>query len=81
MVKLIDYATMVPNAAAPSLRAQRSNPSLGSIRKNLLFLKKKKQKNFCSFSPRPFRPSGPLAKVFWFFFSKKNAFLPSWTQS
>jgi cytochrome c5 len=35
-----------------------------------LFLKKKKQKNFCSFGA-----AAHGAKVFWFFFSKKNVLL------
>jgi len=43
-------------------------------KKELLFVNKKKQKNFNHFWPvaleRPYR-SG--AKVFWFFFSKKNS--------
>jgi hypothetical protein len=44
-----------------------------TVVKSLLFLKKKKQKDFS-----PFAPSGDathprqVGKVFWFFFSKKN---------
>jgi hypothetical protein len=38
--------------------------------KSLLFLKKKKQKDFSEWHPRQ------VTKVFWFFFSKKNRFLP-----
>jgi hypothetical protein len=45
--------------------------------KNLLFLKKKKQKDFYSFALRAVVSSGSkVGKVFWFFFSKKNM-LPS----
>jgi hypothetical protein len=43
----------------------------------LLFLKKKQQKNFCSPGRCAWTMSGhaaPGAKVFWFFFSKKNRF-------
>ena len=40
-----------------------------SASKNLLFLKKKKQKDFIHLRPTQW------IKVFWFFFSKKNAFL------
>jgi hypothetical protein len=48
----------------------------GKVRKTLLFLKKKKQKNF-GFRPRPagrvtLRSKLQETKVFWFFFSKKN---------
>jgi hypothetical protein len=44
------------------------------IRKNLLFLKKKKQKDFYSFALcGAWFSSSQRGKVFWFFFSKKNA--------
>jgi hypothetical protein len=49
--------------------------------KNLLFLKKKKQKDFyswCCGKIRSIVPNVDAAKkikVFWFFFSKKNCFL------
>ncbi|MCC6719891.1 MAG: hypothetical protein IT555_18595 [Acetobacteraceae bacterium] len=38
----------------------------------LLFLKKKKQKDFHPFGRAP-TPQAKRIKVFWFFFSKKNA--------
>jgi hypothetical protein len=51
-------------------------------RKNLLFLKKKKQKDFLPVSRGgDFRGAGSAAgtaqriEVFWFFFSKKNLFI------
>jgi hypothetical protein len=51
------------------------------LRKNLLFLKKKKQKDFY-FSAAPkieanarILPLAPEIKVFWFFSSEKNIFL------
>jgi hypothetical protein len=47
-------------------------------KEGLLFLKKKKQKNFCSPVGRRWTVSGQAATgaiVFWFFFSKKNCFL------
>jgi hypothetical protein len=41
--------------------------------KDLLFLKKKKQKDFYPFAPGPSGQSvRKWIKVFWFFFSKKN---------
>ena len=41
--------------------------------KKLLFLKKKKQKDFMNST----EVAGlPESEVFWFFFSKKNRFLP-----
>ena len=41
--------------------------------KSLLFLKKKKQKDFYPFMPGRVTPPGIKGmKVFWFFFSKKN---------
>ncbi len=45
-----------------------------SSRKNLLFLKKKKQKDFYHWRPGngPRRNERKRMKVFWFFFSKKN---------
>jgi cytochrome c5 len=50
-----------------------------SVRKEgLLFLKKKKQKNLCSFGAAAHAGPGHgtrRAKVFWFFFSKKNMLL------
>jgi hypothetical protein len=45
----------------------------------LLFLKKKKQKDFYYSGPWALAPSKPMAqhtKVFCFFFSKKKCFLP-----
>jgi hypothetical protein len=45
------------------------------LRKDLLFLKKKKQKDFYPFAverPGQFGSNGEGMKVFWFFFSKKN---------
>jgi hypothetical protein len=40
-------------------------------RKTLLFLKKKKQKDYYSLAPRA-AVASKLTKVFWFFFPKKN---------
>ena len=42
----------------------------------LLFLKKKKQKDFCPMASRRCNlgATHQMAKVFWFFFSKKNRF-------
>jgi hypothetical protein len=57
-------------------------PALGGKgRKNLLFVNKKKQKNFVFLVLRVESLQRPTprtkgAKVFWFFFSKKNTFLP-----
>jgi hypothetical protein len=48
-------------------------PHESKARKTLLFLKKKKQKDFPPFAPAPDRAQ--VGKVFWFFFSKKNRFL------
>jgi hypothetical protein len=39
------------------------------------FFEKKKQKTFESCGPRQSRRARKRVKVFWFFFSKKNAFL------
>jgi hypothetical protein len=48
----------------------------GSVRKNLLFLKKKKQKDFYDLARVLGVPARvPVIKVFWFFFSKKNRLL------
>jgi hypothetical protein len=45
-------------------------------KQELLFLKKKKQKNVRSLVPRPFHVRRPhLAKVFGFFFAKKKRLL------
>jgi hypothetical protein len=48
-------------------------------KKDLLFLKKKKQKDFHPFAfARNFQRPAKRIKVFWFFFSKKNI-LPSYS--
>jgi hypothetical protein len=47
----------------------------GFSRKGLLFLKKKKQRDFYPFARGEavtLRTNGEVGKVFWFFFSKKN---------
>jgi hypothetical protein len=45
--------------------------------KSLLFLKKKKQKDFSPLARVPVAQRGcKRVKVFWFFFSKKNRLLP-----
>jgi len=46
-------------------------------KEELLFVNKKKQKNFISFGPVLFQHRAKRSKkVFWFFFSKKDHFLP-----
>jgi hypothetical protein len=42
------------------------------LRGILLFLKKKKQKDFSSVPEGKLAPALKLPKVFWFFFPKKN---------
>jgi hypothetical protein len=49
----------------------------GEGEESLLFLKKKKQKDFLLCYRGQARRHTPLKKVFWFFFSKKNPFLPA----
>jgi hypothetical protein len=51
------------SAAAASLRRKR-------------FFLKKEAKTFCEFAYAVRQRETPIAKVFWFFFSKKNRFLP-----
>jgi hypothetical protein len=49
-----------------------------SLESKDFFFEKKKQKTFDCFGCGLSGDSGPrLVKVFWFFFSKKNRFLPS----
>jgi hypothetical protein len=51
-------------------------PERRAGRKGLLFLKKKKQKDFYPLAPRcTVQARRKRMKVFWFFFSKKNVFL------
>jgi hypothetical protein len=52
------------------------------MQKALLFVNKKKQKNFVHFSAGHFQHRAKRSKnVFWFFFSKKNCFLPYFLNS
>jgi len=61
------------NRSLLSARAVRAAPK--QRKQALLFVNKKKQKNFINFSFRRFSTVRSGAKVFWFFFSKKNLFL------
>ena len=47
---------------------------VAEVKEGLLFVNKKKQKNFLFFGIRGC-PRTPMSEVFWFFFSKKNYFL------
>jgi len=47
-----------------------------AVKQALLFVNKKKQKNFDFKGPPRFTTARSGAKVFWFFFSKKNILLP-----
>jgi hypothetical protein len=70
-----DVAASLGQLIRNSQAAQKKKPSKKQQKKKeLLFVNKKKQKNFDNFWPvalqRPWRRG---AKVFWFFFSKKNS--------
>jgi hypothetical protein len=63
----------------PIHRARVANPTLRrKAKEELLFLNKKKQKNFFTLGLGRWsrqRPRSRLKEVFWFFFSKKNRLL------
>jgi hypothetical protein len=49
----------------------------GSQASKDFFFEKKKQKTFGYKKPSLIQAPSQFAKVFWFFFSKKNVFLPA----
>jgi hypothetical protein len=63
-----------PRATHPPVMANVGSRCVPFIGKKAFFSEEKKQKTFLSLSPFSLAACTPGAKVFWFFFSKKNRF-------
>jgi hypothetical protein len=69
---MVEHQAVEPGGGSAGALAQVA----AKQKKGLLFVNKKKQKNFSSMGRGGALAPRPMEKVFWFFFSKKNRFLP-----